>query len=131
MIKVTVYFKDDQFRELPPYTLTLTDPISNPGGVAVTQIIKLKQRSQVAISEPEFQGQLTVLVEDIHAGSRGFNLKVLDTRTSNEVASLRAGPKVHFPFRFNGTNYVLEGYTKTDIIKSDYLFFKIYRMASR
>lgn len=130
-VKVTVFFKNGQSRELPTYTLALTDPISYPAGVAVTSIYKLKQRNQTQVWEPEFVGRITVAVDDIHGGSKASNLQVRNTQTSEPLAAITVVSKVHVPFKFEGKSYVLEGYTKTDILHADYLFFKIYRLPSR
>jgi hypothetical protein len=127
-IGVTIFFKDGSRQKLSDYTLTFGGSIINPGGVAITPLIKLKQQHSVDIPIPEFQGAISVYVDDIHDvfKRKPFYIKISKSGSSIKESKLNSGPNVSLPFSYGGHEYVLTGYTKTSIFE-DNLFFRIFR----
>lgn len=129
-IGVTIFFKDRGPQKLSDYTLNFGGSIINPGGVPITQIIKVKEESSIEISVPEFQGAISVYIDDLHdvLKKKPFYIKISKGGSSIKETHLNPGPNVSLPFSYGGHEYVLTGYTKTTIFKEDYLSFRIYRM---
>jgi hypothetical protein len=128
-IGVTIFFRGGKSQKLPDYALIFGGAIPNPGGVAVTEITKLKEKSSVEISVPEFQGAIYVYIHDLHdvLTKKAFYIKISNARSTIKETNLNPGPNVSLPFSYDGHEYVLSGYTKMTIFKDDYLFFRIYR----
>jgi YEATS family len=129
-IGVTIFFKDNQYRKLPDYTLNLEGSIMSPGGVAVTPLLKLKQYNSIDVPAADFQGALNVYVDDIHNSRRKpFYIKITKVGSPGVIkdGNLYSGSFVSLPFNYGGRTYVLTGFTRTGGFGSDYLYFKIYR----
>lgn len=127
-IGVTIFFKDGKNQKLSDYALIFGGTIVSPGGVAITQTIKLKQRHSVDIRDPELKGVISVYVDDIHDVSKKqlFYIKIYKDGSTIKESRLNSGPNLSLQFTYGGHEYVLTGYTKTSIFE-DYLFFRVYR----
>jgi hypothetical protein len=131
-IGATIFFKDGNTQKLSDYTLAFGGSIINPGGVAVTPLIKLKQKHSVDVLAAEFQGAISVYVDDIHDPSKKepFYIKISRAGTLIREDHLNSGNNIRWQFNDGGREYVLTGYTKTSVFE-DYLFFKIYRQNAK
>jgi len=126
-IGVTVFFqnKKSQFLE---YTLKLTREI------AVTPQIKIKQNNTIILDQSQFQKQVGISVGGIFAKSRNKPFKIRIYETSSQKALFEdeiPSGGVTVNFNYGGQEYVLRGYTKATHLGFDYLYFTIYKEASR
>jgi hypothetical protein len=131
-IGATVFFRDGGAQKLSDYTLTFGGSIINPGGVALTSLMKLEQRHSIDLNLSDFQGAISVYVDDIHDPFKRqpFYIKISTAGSLIKESRLASGSNIILPFSYGGHDYVLAGYTKTSILQ-DSLFFKIYRKNSK
>jgi hypothetical protein len=124
------------------------------GDVVVVERVRLEQRHRRILTEPEFQGKVTVYVGDIHK-TKPFPLLIFVTGPAasrwrdssrielNEVravvpktgmlfdGTLSSPSKLEAQFVYNRQNYVLAGSVRASTLGKDYLDFDVYRQAPR
>lgn len=124
------------------------------GDVLVTEKIRLEQRHRKILTDPEFQGKVTVYVGDIHK-TKPFALLIFLTgpERSRWQDSSRISPdqiraavpkanilfdgtlsppsKLEANFIYNRQSYTLVGSLQASLLGKDYLDFDVHRPASK
>jgi hypothetical protein len=97
-------------------------------GELVQTYIKLKERNKTVLSG--FQENLSVSIGNINRITRKVTITILETKGGQLVRKevKKIGDDIFLEFKYNGSVYYLEGYTKTGF--TSYLYFQIFRKTS-
>lgn len=134
-VGVTVYFSDNQYSELPDYTLTLR-PKSTSGNKVVSKTT-IADKSSKYLKESEFRGRLEVRVANLVVSGDSFKT-VLYLVDFSGTRHIRIGDPIatgnlnkinnKLYFEFGGRKYVLVGLDFRPHLTDSKMDFEIYRL---